>query len=155
MFTLVMAGFSLTGLFAQEAIPAVGGDASGAGGSVSYTVGQTLYETHSGSTGSVAQGVQQPFEILELPGVGSPMGISLHCVVFPNPVTEFVLLRIADQSLEGLSYQLYNLQGKMLERREITGDITEIPMSSLGAATYLIKVTRKNEELKAFKIIKK
>jgi hypothetical protein len=43
----------------------------------------------------------------------------------------------------------------MLERREITGDITEIPMSSLGAATYLIKVTRKNEELKAFKIIKK
>ena len=32
---------------AQEAIPATGGDASGSGGSASYTVGQVFYNTNT------------------------------------------------------------------------------------------------------------
>jgi hypothetical protein len=42
---------------AQNAIPASGGNATGSGGSVSYTFGQVVYTTKSGTGGSVAQGV--------------------------------------------------------------------------------------------------
>ena len=35
----------LGGLHAQEALPATGGEATGAGGSSSYTVGQVVYTT--------------------------------------------------------------------------------------------------------------
>ena len=44
---------------AQDAIPATGGDATGSGGSASYTVGQIGYTTNTGTNGSVAEGVQQ------------------------------------------------------------------------------------------------
>lgn len=37
--TIFLLGIGLTGLQAQEAIPATGGNASGSGGSVSYSVG--------------------------------------------------------------------------------------------------------------------
>jgi hypothetical protein len=46
----------------QEAIPVSAGAAAGAGGSISYTVGQVFYTTYTASTGSVSQGVQHPFE---------------------------------------------------------------------------------------------
>ncbi|MBV1889111.1 MAG: HYR domain-containing protein, partial [Proteobacteria bacterium] len=44
---------------AQESINVSGGDATGTGGSSSYSVGQVFYTTNVGATGSVAQGVQQ------------------------------------------------------------------------------------------------
>ena len=50
-------------LQAQEIPIASGAVATGIGGSSSYTVGQVVYTTNTGSNGSVAQGVQQPYEI--------------------------------------------------------------------------------------------
>ncbi len=47
---------------AQESIVASGGDASGSGGSSSYSVGQVFYSNYTGSNGSEAQGVQQADE---------------------------------------------------------------------------------------------
>ena len=54
--------FGLAQIFqAQNIIPASGGNATGSGGTVSYTVGQIVYVTDTGNTGSVIQGVQQPY----------------------------------------------------------------------------------------------
>ena len=53
----------LTSLQAQTAIIASGGNASGSGGSMSFSVGQIVYNTNSGTNASVAEGVQQPYEI--------------------------------------------------------------------------------------------
>ena len=65
IYTILL--FSLLGLFAmgQSAIVPLGGDAQGATGSVSYTVGQVVTQTTANSNGSisVAEGVQQPYEI--------------------------------------------------------------------------------------------
>jgi len=62
-------GIGLTGLQAQESVTASGGNASGAGGTVSYSVGQVVYKTNTGSNGSEAQGVQQPYEISVIIGI--------------------------------------------------------------------------------------
>ena len=53
----------LGGLQAQESPTATVGEATGTGGTASYSVGQVVYTTTTGTNGSVAQGVQQPFEI--------------------------------------------------------------------------------------------
>ena len=42
----------LSNLQAQEAVPASGGEAGGSGGSVSYTVGQVVYTTKTGTNGN-------------------------------------------------------------------------------------------------------
>jgi hypothetical protein len=47
-------------IYSQETLSASGGDATGSGGTVSYTVGQVFYTSLTGSTGTVSEGVQQP-----------------------------------------------------------------------------------------------
>jgi hypothetical protein len=46
------------------------------------------------------------------------------------------------------------MNGKLLESKKITGNQTSIVMSNLVPATYFVKVTESNKEVKTFKIIK-
>jgi len=146
--------FVFTGLQAQEAIPASGGDASGSGGSVSYSVGQIVYTTNTGTTGSVAQGVQQPFEISVVTELEEAEGISLQCSVYPNPATDYLVLKVENFDKEDLSYQLIDINGKPLENKKIAGNETSIVMSNLVPATYFLRVTQNKKEVKTFKIVK-
>ena len=47
-----------TTLHAQNAILATGSDASASSGSVSYSIGQTIYINNTGTNGSVTQGCE-------------------------------------------------------------------------------------------------
>ena len=154
---VLLLGLGLTGLQAQESINATGGNASGSGGTVSYSVGQIVYTTNIGTNGSVANGVQQPFEISVVTGLEEATGIMLSLTAYPNPTTDYLTLSIdasAKLSIQSMSYQLYDMQGKLIQNEKITGKQTSIVMSNLIPATYFVKVIQKNKELKTFKIIK-
>jgi len=151
---ILLLGLGLTGLKAQQAVPASGGDASGSGGSSSYSVGQMVYTTKIGANGSVAEGVQQPWEISIITGIAEAKGIALQCVLFPNPTADIATLTVDNYKSENLWYQLFDKDGKQLESANIPGDKTTISMGSLAAATYFLKVTDNNKEVKTFKIIK-
>ena len=144
----------LTGLQAQNTIPATGGNATGAGGTSSYTVGQVVYTTYTGTNGSAAQGVQQPFEISVVTGIEEALGISLEIMVYPNPTTEFITLKIENHEVLNLRYQLYDIKGSLLQDNKIEGNETSIVMSSHLPATYFLKVTDNKKIVKTFKIIK-
>ncbi len=85
---VLLLGLGLTGLQAQTSVNATGTNASGSGGTVSYSVGQVVYTTNTGASGSVAQGVQQPFEISIVTGIEEAKGINLSVSAYPNPTTE-------------------------------------------------------------------
>jgi hypothetical protein len=138
---------------AQQATNASGGDATGSGGTVSYSVGQVVYTTNSGTTGSVAQGVQHAYEIFTVGIKATELNISL--TVFPNPTADNLTLQISDYNNEKLSYQLYDLQGKLLNNGQITAQQTQIDMNSLPSATYFVNVVnQENKKVQSFKIIK-
>ena len=151
---ILLLGFGLAGLQAQTAIPATGGNASGSGGSVSYSVGQMVYTTNTGTNGSVAQGVQQPYEISVVTGLEEAIGINLILSAYPNPTTDFLKLKVENYDNTNLSYQLFDINSKLLENKKIEGSETSIFMSNLVPATYFLKVTDNNKEVKTFKIIK-
>jgi hypothetical protein len=151
---IILLGLGLTGLQAQESVNATGGNASGSGGSASYSVGQVVYTTNTGASGSVAQGVQQPYEISVVTGLEEAKGINLSISAYPNPTTDFLTLEVKDFKLSNLNFQLYDMQGKLLQNEMITGDQTSIIMNNLVPATYFVKVTEGNKEVKTFKIIK-
>jgi hypothetical protein len=56
---LLILFFGLVKTQGQQSVNSAGGNASGSGGSMSYSVGQVIYTTNSGINGLVAQGVQQ------------------------------------------------------------------------------------------------
>ncbi|NQY30789.1 MAG: hypothetical protein HRT69_15125, partial [Flavobacteriaceae bacterium] len=92
---------------AQENTVSSGANATGAGGNVSYTVGQAFYITSTDTAGSVSQGVQQPIEIQVLLGV-EEHEINLYAKVYPNPTTDMINLSIGNTDVSGLSYQLFD-----------------------------------------------
>lgn len=151
---VLLLGLGLTGLQAQESVNATGGNASGGGGSASYSVGQVVYTTNTGTNGSVAQGVQQPFEISVVTGIEEAKGISLSVSAYPNPTTDYLTLRIDEFDISNLSYQLYDMNGRLLQNERITGNQTSIVMSNLVPANYFVKVIQGNKEVKTFKVIK-
>jgi hypothetical protein len=154
---LLLLFFGITGLHAQEAIPAAGGNASGSGGSASFTVGQVAYTTSTSSNGSVAQGVQQPYEISVVTDLEEALGIIPGLTVYPNPITDFLTLKVdasTSLSVRSMRYQLYDISGKLIENKELTSNETSIDMKNLVPAVYFLKITSNNKAIITFKIIK-
>ena len=139
---------------AQDAIPTSGGNATGNGGSVSYTIGQVAFTYQASSNGFVSQGVQHYYEISTALGTEEATGITLECIVYPNPTTSYVILKIKNYSIENLMYSIFDINGRSITNNKITTEETIISMENLAAATYFIKVIEVNKELKTFKIIK-
>lgn len=155
---ILFSGLGFTALYAQEAIPAAGGNASGSGGSMSYSVGQDVYTTNTGSNGSVSQGVQQPYEIFVMTGMEEGIGLKLNLSAYPNPTAGFLTLKVdasAQLNFNTMSYQLFDLNSKLLENKKLTGNETGVDMKNLVPAAYFLKVFDQNTEVKTFKIIKK
>jgi hypothetical protein len=149
---VILLGLGLTGLQAQESVIAAGGNTTGSSGSVSYTVGQIAYQTFSATSGSVAQGVQQAYEISV--GIEGPEGINLSIRAYPNPSTDYLTLSIDEFDISNLSYQMYDMQGKLLQSEKITSNRTSIIMNELVPSTYFVKVIQNNKEIKTFKVVK-
>lgn len=143
----------LGGLHAQENAVTTGGEATGAGGTASYSVGQVVYTTATGTNGSVAQGVQQPFEISVTTGVNET-SINLEISVYPNPTTNFLSLKVKSEKLESLTYQLIDLQGKVIENKKVNSTTSTIKMEELPKAVYFLNVVNNNQVVKTFKVIK-
>ena len=138
---------------AQESANASGGDATGSGGTIAYSIGQVVYTTYTGSSGSVAQGVQHAYEIFTVDIEETTLSISL--IAFPNPTADNLTLQISDFNKEKLTYQFYNIGGKLLSNGQVTGQQTEINTSSLPPATYFINVlNQEDKKVQSFKIIK-
>lgn len=155
LFTIFALGLvQTTGLQAQEAIPASGSIASGSGGSVSYTIGQVFFNTGTGINGSVAEGVQQPYEILVMVGIEEADGINLICRAFPNPVTDHLILEVEFLDYGKYFFKLYDMLGRLLVTQNLTDIRTTIPMQNLPPATYFLNVTVNQKVVKTFKIIK-
>jgi len=141
----------LGGLHAQQSPTATGGEATGTGGTASYSVGQVVYTTNTGTNGSVAQGVQQPYEISTTVGINET-SINLELSVYPNPTTNYLTLKTDDNT--NMSYQLYDLQGKVIENKKVSSNATNISLEGQPTATYFLNVVKNNQIVKTFKIIK-
>ncbi len=150
LFLLV---FGLQTAQAQEAVITVGSDATGSAGTVAYSIGQIVYTTNTGINGIVAQGVQQPYVISIVLGI-EHNSIQLYFTVYPNPTINFLTLNLGNDDLSTLSFQLYDLSGKLIESRKIVSNTETIRMENLPSALYFLRVTNNSEELKTFKIIK-
>jgi hypothetical protein len=154
IIAILLVSIGLTGLQAQETVTTAGGNASGTGGTMSYSVGQLVYTTNTGTNGSLAQGVQQPNEISIATGIEEARGITLEFVIYPNPATDFVILKTGNYEVVNLRYQLFDINGILLENRKVESQETNISMETYLPSTYFLKITDKNAVIKTFKIIK-
>jgi hypothetical protein len=166
--------------YSQKTILSSGKDASGSGGSVSYSIGQVTYLFNTGNAGSEAQGIQQPYEISVVQVIknanilkidnsypiefsssaiasdDNEKFINLKCVAYPNPTIDILTLTVEfiEKGNINLKYQLFDLNGKLIESKKIENNSTNIEMYHLVPAIYILSVIKGNKSVKTFQIIK-
>ena len=152
IIVLIIFGCSIISIQAQQTTASAGGDASGIGGTFSYSIGQVVYTYNYGTDVIVAQGVQQPFEISIL-GLDNYQ-INLVMQTYPNPTKDYLVLNVHALDLSNMIFQLYDVNGRLIETRTMFSPIETICMMNLPSSVYVLKVTNNNKEVKSFKIIK-
>lgn len=155
LLILFLAIISFSESYSQQNVTVSGGNATGTGGSSSYSVGQITYTSQTSSGGLVNLGVQQPYEIVTL-GNNDFAEINLVMSAYPNPATDLLNLVISDDKWNNLSYQLFDINGRTLSNlKKITASETSVSMQELQQGIYFLSVNNENKTIKTFKIIKK
>ena len=110
---------------AQQTANTSGKNVSQNNTSVSYSIGEVYYNTTLNSNSVITQGIQQPYEIYLISGIGNEKDVML-ITAFPNPTSTVLKLLIQDIKLDGLNYKLYDLLGKEILSGDITSNQTEV-----------------------------
>ncbi len=140
--------YSIT-LNAQEVISSGGSFFTNQDGSITYTVGEPVIQTFSGTSVILTQGFNQT--TLTVTSLNDFKEFEL--VAFPNPTQDFVILKTSafDKSLK---YLLFDSSGKLLLENIIIDIETQISFEKLPYSSYILKVLDKSIEIKSFKIVK-
>jgi hypothetical protein len=154
LLILFCCGLCIT-LQGQETMPATGGNITGSGGSVSYTVGQVTYRSLYGTNGIIIQGVQQPIEISVVTAIENTSAITIECTVYPNPTRGLIKLIVETSEHENIKFRLYDINGVLFQDKKVESRETEISIENLSSSIYFLKVINNNKEVKVFKIVKR
>lgn len=134
-----------------------GNNSTGSSGTVTYSIGQVFYTYIGESVYNVAQGIQHEESQENLGANDDLLKVKTEISIYPNPTTDFVNINMKGFELENgqTSYQLYDLNGRLIEQNTINQDEMKISLNNLNSSIYIIQVSVKNEVYKSFKIIKK
>lgn len=141
-----------SGLVAQEVVATDGDHFINSSGSISYTIGEPVTETYSGTSTILTQGFQQ--SSLVVTGIFEPGGINYEITAYPNPAIEFVTVKVSSIETPDMQYLLYDSNGRLLLRGLINDTETDIPFANYIPAEYILKILQNKTELISFKIIK-
>ena len=137
------------GSFAQSTVSTAGYEATG-GGTVSATIGQVAYLTATGDGGSIAQGVQQAFEITTETGIEIT---EIQLSAYPNPTSDVLNLKI-DGDFGTVTYALYNNSSALVAKGTVSGSETQIQMGAFKPGVYFLDVKAEGKTVKRFKVVK-
>lgn len=141
-------------ILSQSAILTSGANANNQTIKLSFSVGQIFYQEFHSSDFYIIEGVQQPYEIsLVLSTLNfSPQIISID--LFPNPSNNYTNLKIDHPMFFVFSYKLFDVNGKVLIKGNISNIITQIDLTEISPSTYFLKVFYNQIHIKTFKIIR-
>jgi hypothetical protein len=131
------------------AVVSAGGNLLSNTGSVSFSVGQINYTTIPGSFVVLFLGVQQvydPYVML----IDDSTSIS----IWPNPVTTNLNIDVKSINNIGILYQLYTIDGKLLESKQSSNKFNTISMIHYAQAIYVLMVRYSDKRTLKFKVIK-
>lgn len=157
-FVAMALGLSATSAFCQSAFPTMGGDISGNGGSLSYTVGQLAvsFDKQRSTNAeyvklSLFEGVQQTYSVTEL-SIDGVAQIAVKVNIAPNPTTDKIKVML-ESPVDNLYFELYTMSGNLLQKDKFSGAEQIVDMSSLPSGSYLLRVVAEKME-NNYRIIK-
>lgn len=139
---------------AQQGALTSGGGSSSPGGSISYSIGQTIVQSQTMSGGSITVGLQQTYEVVVLTSLPQMEQLQLQCTLYPNPTQNQLLVQLGSFKPDNLTYTLTDYSGKQITTGNLDSQTQELDMHDLPAGVYFLTLSQQSQALKSFKIIK-
>lgn len=150
LLLLIFAYINFNVSVAQNSLNSAGGDATGASGSVSFSIGQIAYTTISNPLISVSQGVQQAYEVSQ---VSIDESFVHQILIYPNPTND--LIQISVENPVDLCYELSDEFGKVLSVGRFHLQANSLSINEYPPATYFLRIQEDSTgKSTIFKIIK-
>ena len=78
----------------------------------------------------------------------------IQASVYPNPTQHMLSLEIQEANFNGYTYSLQDLLGKVIETKSISVNKTELQVTHLKSATYMLNIYQGLTIVKSFKVVK-
>lgn len=145
-----LASFSVLG---QSASVSSGKTILSDSGSVSISVGQSVFTYFSNDSGSITQGVQQSIIIEELNNIENTKNDNTISV-YPNPTNNEVYVRLFTN--HSYNYELLDVSSKLLIVGKLHTDFSRIDLLNYPSGVYFLKLRNMEKQtIRTYKIIKK
>ena len=140
------------GVNAQDVISTTGKYAETGSGSLSWSVGEPVVETVSDGSNTLTQGFHQ--SKLTVTTIYDKEIIGIEIKVYPNPTSNYLSVEVNSEKQKELLLSLFDMSGKLISQEKMTSSKQTVSMKEYAPATYLLKVTENNKELKTYQIVK-
>ena len=152
LITLLL-GFWCFGASAQihDVVSASGASFKQSSGYITYTIGELVTHTLTGTSEILTQGFLQT-------GLPKSWRTSVEDVpdfemsVYPNPVKDLLIMQV--ELLPDLQYTLHDVTGVLIDRGLVLNERSEIDFSYLSPAIYILRVFDNNQQIRIFQIVK-
>jgi Secretion system C-terminal sorting domain len=149
IFLIIISVFALYKSSAQVTAPAIfnscGGSITNAAGTFEYSIGEATVFTNTNANIVITQGVLQPFDDV-LTSVDI-FNITTQVKIFPNPTAMTVYLQPAFTEGGNLRCEIYNAEGKQLQKKETRlvrgNELQSFHIDQYPQGLYLLKVVYK------------
>ncbi len=137
--------------FSQSGTVTAGASEKNANGSISWSVGQVFTQTISDVNVSVAEGLQQPYEIHDIVSTFDYLTFDIN--IWPNPVIDILYVKISTVDDASLNYTISTVDGRSLKSGTLD-QLTEIALTDITSGMLILTLQYKNQFLSSYKIIK-
>lgn len=142
------------GAAAQQTLSTAGGDATGAAGSVSYTLGQPFVSSAFAASGaSLNEGIQKAYTVSEA-AIDGIVPLDITTRIYPNPTADELVVEVmeADNSRK-LRYELYAVGGTLVAQGLMEQGTLRLSMDSCPAGSYVLLLSD-GEASRSYHIVK-
>lgn len=138
---------------AQSVVSTAGAAAAIPGYQLSWTIGEPVISTFTGSSQILTQGFHQSQLIVtslrdfQVPGV--------KLTLYPNPVSEIIFVKSEGNNENNLKYLFLSAEGRLLQEGKIESNLQAVNLQNYPSGSYLLRIVKNNgEQIQVFKVIK-
>ena len=147
--TLILYLFTIS-FFSQEVVSTQGDSYSNASINIVFTIGEVVIKRGTDGVFDLTQGFHQSHWNITALEDHNP---SFNATIFPNPTTD--ILNIKTSMFEGVTYSIYNAQGKLILRDKLYFEQTPVNVKQFTVGAYLLKLNTEEQKQKTYKLIKR
>ena len=124
----------------QTSMNTSGGDGTGNGGSVAFSIGQVFFQVVEDQQISFSEGVQQAFEISIVDGVEEEKPFSFDIAAFPNPSMDVLHIELKEEFSGTVMFQVHDAIGHLIQEGEASSSKFTIQTTNWSGGAYYLHV---------------